>query len=249
MKAWQCLLSSLQDFYCNADNTGQAGRTRRPLCSSASTASSLACSKGCSMGSMLRRMPLYIVHSASRLLICARSVSDRSCSCNGAAHQRRFCQREFSFSHPHEMGCTHCTSEAKVQEASQATYLQANRRNVDGGVANVEKVAHFPQGHHQRMVEIDLNLGHTLHNFTPADKRPVLLSHAIPLLCGVHSLLTFPIRLYTRASGFHLLKPGFRAQQPLESKGQFEAQFKDTRVSYAITVAKAASASRRTSLP
>ena len=98
MKAWQCLLPSLQDFYCNAYNTGQAGRTRRPLCSSASTASSLACNKGCSMGSMLRRTLLYIVHSASRLLICARSVSARSCSCNEAAHQRRFCQREVSLS-------------------------------------------------------------------------------------------------------------------------------------------------------
>ena len=109
-----------------------------------------------------------------------------------------------------KLGCTHCTSGAKVHEL-QATYLQANRRNVDGGVAHVEKVAHFPQGHHQRVVEIDLNLGHTLHNFTPADKRPVLLSFAMPLLCGLHTSLTFPIRPYTRASGFHLLKPCFRA--------------------------------------
>ena len=114
--------------------------------------------------------------------------------------------------------------------SSQATYLQANRRNVDGGVAHVEEVAHFPQGHHQRVVEIDLNLGHTLHNFTPADKGPVLLSFAMPLLCGLHTSLTFPIRPYTRASGFHLLKPCFSAQQPRESKGGFEAHFKDTRI-------------------
>ena len=93
MQAWQCLLPSLQEHYYNVDYTRQAGHTRRPLCSSVSTASSLACSRGCSMGSMPCRTPLYMVHSASRLLICARSVSDRSCSCNRAAHQKRLCQR------------------------------------------------------------------------------------------------------------------------------------------------------------